>query len=87
MAKPDSASAQKLATSLLERVESIRKVMTDVSTGGTRIQEVEDDYTPMRAKIGEDLEKLGLDEPNPHRNLWDWYAAPGLTIVSMGEGM
>jgi hypothetical protein len=69
----DSAASAKLATSALEQVESLRKMMVDVSTGGARIQEAEDDYARMRTKLGKDLERLGLDDPNPHRGLWDWY--------------
>lgn len=47
--------------------------MIAVATGGPRIQEVNQEYLDRRARIAEALSARGLEDPNPHRDLWGWY--------------
>lgn len=69
----NSEHAKNLASTLAEEVVEVRRLMTNVATGGPRIDDVNEDYYERRASIGSSLEKLGLDDPNPYSDLWDWY--------------
>lgn len=66
--------AQNFASTLGEEVDELRRLMTDVATGGPRIQEVNDDYKAKHQRIVEGLVRLELENPNPYRDLWDWYS-------------
>jgi hypothetical protein len=61
------------AEQLLEEIESQRNVMSDVSTGGARIQLVNDDYKARRERIRVGLAECGIEDPNPFTDLWRWY--------------
>lgn len=50
-----------------------RNQMIAVATGQKRIQEVNDYYRARHRKISAELAELGLADPNPHGDLWDWY--------------
>jgi len=58
---------------LLEEIESQRNLMISVSTGGNRIQNVNDEYKERRERIRKALEALGIKDPNPYSDLWRWY--------------
>ena len=47
--------------------------MADVSTGGPAIRSVNDEYKARREQISAWLATLGLRDPNPYRDMWDWY--------------
>lgn len=47
--------------------------MVSVCTGGPRIQEVNQQYIQRRDEIGRELRRRGIDDPNPHGDLWAWY--------------
>jgi hypothetical protein len=47
--------------------------MVAVATGGPRIQEVNPQYTSRRDRIAAELRRRGLEDPNPHGDLWAWY--------------
>jgi hypothetical protein len=47
--------------------------MVAVATGGPPIHTVNDEYNERRAVIAPELRKRGLDDPNPHSDLWVWY--------------
>ena len=49
-----------------------RAMMESVSTGGERIQEVDDYYRAREARLRERLPE-SVEYQNPHENLWDWY--------------
>lgn len=59
---------------LIEEIESQRDLMISVSTGGSRIQDVNDEYKARRPRIREGLEALGITDPNPYSDLWRWYS-------------
>lgn len=58
---------------LIAEVEAQRGLMISVATGGPRIQEVNDQYVERRQRILTELRRRGIDDPNPHADLWAWY--------------
>lgn len=64
--------------SLLKKIRQIQSIMVDVSTGGSLIQEEEDEYIVIYLDIAADIESLAKDglaltHNNSFRTLWDWY--------------
>ena len=47
--------------------------MSAVATGGPRIQDRNREYVERRARLAEELRRRGLQDPNPHGDLWIWY--------------
>ena len=58
---------------LLQQLDRLRNIMIAVSTGGPRINEVNRDYIEDYAHLTEQLEAVGLRNPMPYTDLWDWY--------------
>jgi hypothetical protein len=58
---------------LIVELEAQRSLMIVVSTGGLRIQEVNDEYRERRERIKVGLAERGLQDPNPYSDLWRWY--------------
>lgn len=58
---------------LIAEIEAQRSLMVAVATGGPRIQEVNQQYIERRDRISADLRRRGLEDPNPHGDLWAWY--------------
>lgn len=58
---------------LIEAVEAQKALMIAVATGGPRIRDVNMEYVERREQIREHLVTLGVDDPNPHSDLWAWY--------------
>jgi len=58
---------------LITEIEAQRALMVAVATGGPRIQEVDAEYRRRRIKIQQGLTERGLQDPNPHTDLWRWY--------------
>ena len=58
---------------LIEEIETQRDLMISVSTGGSRIQDVDDEYKVRRQRIREGLEARSIKDPNAHSDLWRWY--------------
>jgi hypothetical protein len=69
----DPTYARNVSSTLLQTVEKQRDLMGEVATGGRRIQEVADEYGRRRREIEGTLQKLGLEDPNPYDDLWEWY--------------
>lgn len=61
------------ADSLYPEIIIHRNQMIAVATGQMRIQEVNDYYRARHRRIATELAALGIDNPNPHADLWDWY--------------
>ncbi|SKB69691.1 hypothetical protein [Dyadobacter psychrophilus] len=59
---------------LIADVNFLHDTMISVSTGGSRIQDVNDIYQEKFAKVELALKRLSLDNPNPFSDLWRWYA-------------
>lgn len=58
---------------IIQLVERIKTVMISVSTGGPRIQEVNPQYIAVYKTLDQYFSVLGLDNPNPYKDLWEWY--------------
>jgi hypothetical protein len=58
---------------LLQAVEAQRNLMITVATGGPAINSVNVEYGQRRFNIRDALTELGLRDPNPYADLWDWY--------------
>lgn len=58
---------------VIQLVERIKTVMISVSTGGPRIQEVNPHYIAAYKTLDQYFSVLGLDNPNPFKDLWEWY--------------
>jgi len=58
---------------LIKQIEAQRGLMIAVATGGPRIQQVHDEFMQRRNEIADELRRRGLDDPNPHGDLWAWY--------------
>ena len=58
---------------LKKKVEYLKNVMVAVSTGGQRIQEVENEYIKIYSEINNALRQVDIENPNPFKSLWDWY--------------
>jgi hypothetical protein len=48
-------------------------LMVAVATGGPRIEQENRRYQGRRREIASELRRLGLEDPNPFRDLWGWY--------------
>ena len=63
---------------LVKKIRQIQSIMVDVSTGGSLIQEREDEYIVIYIDITTEIESLAkvglaLSHNNSFRSLWDWY--------------
>ncbi len=66
---PQDANKQ----TVLQLIDRIKSLMVSVSTGGPRIQEVNAQYITMYKKLEQYFFVLGLENPNPYKDLWEWY--------------
>ncbi len=58
---------------LIKEIEAQRSIMVAVATNGPRIQKVNQEYIQRRDRIGSELRRRGLKDPNSHGDLWAWY--------------
>jgi hypothetical protein len=58
---------------LITEIEAQRGLMIAVATGGPKIDEVNREYTDRRKLLAVEFRKRGLQDPNPHGDLWAWY--------------
>jgi hypothetical protein len=58
---------------LLREIDYLKNTMISVSTGGQRIQSVEQQYKQTYNGVNQQLKKIDIENPNSHTSLWDWY--------------
>jgi len=58
---------------LAKLLEGHKSIMVSVSTGGAQIKSVNSEYQSKLGEIAEGLRERGLDNPNPFKDLWEWY--------------
>ena len=58
---------------LRREIEQQAALMVAVATGGPRIEDRQNEYRARRAAVRDELRSRGLEDPNPHRDLWAWY--------------
>jgi hypothetical protein len=76
ISKGDLAGLQPLKgdiDELISDIQSQKDLMIAVATGGPRIQEKNPEYRERWGRIRKRLDKMGLEDPNPHSDLWQWY--------------
>ncbi|MCC8360270.1 hypothetical protein [Salinimicrobium sediminilitoris] len=59
---------------LISEVNYLKDTMISVSTGGQRIQDVNDEFQQRFALVDKALKRLTFENPNPFNDLWQWYA-------------
>lgn len=58
---------------LLRILERMRGMMVAVSTGGPRIDDINDEYRELYSRSTDMLTEIGIENPVPFPDLWDWY--------------
>ena len=58
---------------LLQQLDGLRGMMVAVSTGGPLVNEVNADYKESYLRFSRELQVLGIPNPIPYSDLWDWY--------------
>jgi hypothetical protein len=58
---------------LLAEINYMRDTLISVSTGGLRIQDVNDEYQKRFLNVATALKRLTYENPNPFNDLWQWY--------------
>jgi hypothetical protein len=58
---------------LIKSLDRLRNMMVSVSTGGPRIEEVNNEYKELYQATDEGLRERGIKNPNVYPDLWDWY--------------
>jgi len=58
---------------LLAELDRLKSTMISVSTGGAKIQDVNDAFLISFDAVDLQLRSRGLENPLPYSDLWDWY--------------
>lgn len=58
---------------LLKALGWLRETMRSVSTGGERIDDVNEEFQEIYGRVAAVLRRRGISNPLPYENLWDWY--------------
>ena len=58
---------------LIEDLSFLSSTMISVSTGGQRIQDINEKYQKVYSKASKVLDRLKIQNPNPFGDLWEWY--------------
>lgn len=56
-----------------QEIVKIKKILTEVSTGQARIQDCNDEYTALYNDLSEYFRGVGIKNPNPYSDLWEFY--------------
>lgn len=67
--KSDSAKQE-----IQDSINKLKTLMVNVSTGISRIENENDSYTSLYTKSEKLYEILGLENPNPYSDLWEFYS-------------
>ncbi len=57
-----------------EAIHKIKKLMIDVATGKTRINDVNSEYQLQWDSLDHYYQLMGIPNPNPYRDLWEFWA-------------
>jgi hypothetical protein len=58
---------------LFQALDQLRSTMISVSTGGQRIQDVDEQFKNGYDQVADVLTQRGFKNPLPYRSLWDWH--------------
>ncbi len=54
-------------------IQKVQDLMTQVSTGGQRIENTDESYKELYFKLAKELKKRNIKNPNEYSSLWDFY--------------
>ncbi|MBA5791536.1 hypothetical protein [Flavobacterium sp. xlx-221] len=57
----------------VSEINYLKDIMIAVATGSKMIQDVNNEYQKKYLKFNEAMRSLGLENPNPYSQLWQWY--------------
>jgi hypothetical protein len=55
-------------------IDQTQRVMIDVATHQAAINDEDVNYIERKRRIASELRRLGLEDPNPQSDLWQWYS-------------
>ncbi len=58
---------------LIRQLESLRSLMVSVATGGSRIDEVSQNYEQTYNAVDQELSHRRIPNPIAYADLWEWY--------------
>ena len=58
---------------LIADIERLKGMLIAVSTGGPRIDDINESYRELYAKVDSELRNRGISNNIPYPDLWDWY--------------
>ncbi len=64
----------KILNDIQEQINKIQEIMIAVSTGELQIQECNEEYKKRWLKLDNILYSSKIENPNPHSDLWEFYA-------------
>jgi hypothetical protein len=70
---------------LIQDVNFLKNTMVSVSTGGQRIQDINDKYKEKYNSTNKALQKLNFKNSNPYKDLWEWYGKWSTTFSKYSE--
>ncbi len=70
---------------LIQDVNFLKNTMISVATGGPRIQDINDEYKKKFILTDKALQKLNFKNPNPYKDLWEWYGKWTSAFVKYNE--
>lgn len=72
--KQGSAKPIKTSDKVSADVERIKEIMAEVATGNTQIQDINVEYKDIYKELNSYCLLNNLNNPNPHTDLWEFYA-------------
>ena len=54
-------------------IDEVKNILISVATNGAMIQDVNESYKEKQSSLHDKFERIGLDDPNPYNDLWEWY--------------
>ncbi len=70
---------------LINDVNFLKNTMISVSTGGQRIQDINDQYKQKFIQTDKTLQRLNINNPNQLKDLWEWYGKWSSTFPKYSE--
>jgi len=70
---------------LIKDVNFLKNIMISVATGGQRIQDINDQYKQKYIACDKSFQKLNFQNPNPYKDLWEWYGRWSSTFPTYNE--
>lgn len=55
------------------KVADIKEIMEDVAVRGVKIDDLNEEYGHLYVELAQDLDQLGIENPNPFADLWEFY--------------